>query len=469
MSKDVFLYNTLSRQKEKFSPVEPGLAKIYACGPTVYHFAHIGNLRTYVFEDLLIRTLRRAGFRVKHVMNITDVGHLVTDSDEGEDKMEAGARREGKTAWEVADFYTKAFFSDFDKLHCVRPEILCKATDHIPEMIALVDRLEKKGFVYPTSDGLYYDTAKFSTYANFAKIDIENLEAGKRVSMGEKKRPTDFALWKFSPENEKRQMEWPSPWGKGFPGWHIECSAMAMKYLGETFDIHCGGKDHIPVHHTNEIAQSEGATGKRFANYWLHGYFLTVDEGRMGKSQGNFLTISVLEENGFSAEDYRFLLLQAHYRSDLDFHFETLKGAQAGLRGVVDKLRELGPLGAAPTPESEAMRGYRERFERAIFDDLNTAEAMSVFFTVLKDASLPPEQKKTLLYSFDEVLGLDLAGLVAKADAEVLPANVQALVQARDEARKNKDFAGSDRLRNELQALGFKVDDTPKGTKVSKK
>lgn len=463
MTKDVFLYNTLGRQKEKLVPQEGNKVRLYTCGPTVYHYAHIGNLRTYVFEDLLVRVLRRAGFDLNHVMNITDVGHLVSDGDDGEDKMEKGSKREGKTAWEVAEFYTKAFFSDFDKLRCTRPTIICKATDHIKEMIELVQKLEDKGLVYPTSDGLYYDTARFPTYATFAKLDVENLEAGKRVSMGEKKRPTDFALWKFSPENEQRQMEWPSPWGKGFPGWHIECSAMAMKYLGESFDIHCGGIDHIPVHHTNEIAQSEGATGKRFANIWMHGAFLTVDEGRMGKSQGNFLTISVLEENGFSAQDYRFLLLQAHYRSSLDFHFDGLKAAQSGLRGLVDRVRELGTAKAALSAAGQA---YLEKFDRAVFDDLNTSEAMATLFGVLKDAALSAGEKLTLVENFDGVFGLGL--LESAAKVETLPAHVQALVTARDQARAAKNWGESDRLRDEIQKLGYKVEDSAKGTKATK-
>ena len=280
MAKDLFLFNTLSRKKEKFVPLSGNEARLYTCGPTVYHYAHIGNLRTYVFEDILVRALKRAGFSVKHVMNITDVGHLVSDGDDGEDKMELGARRAGKTIWEIAEYYTKIFFADLEKLNCLKPQIIPKATDHVPEMIELIARLEEKGFVYRTSDGMYYDTSKFSSYADFGRLDVENLEAGKRVAVGEKKNPTDFALWKFLPKDKKRQQEWDSPWGRGFPGWHIECSAMAMKYLGETFDLHCGGIDHVTVHHTNEIAQSEAATGKRYVNYWLHGEFLNEDSGK---------------------------------------------------------------------------------------------------------------------------------------------------------------------------------------------
>ncbi|NUM89606.1 MAG: cysteine--tRNA ligase, partial [Bdellovibrionales bacterium] len=304
MTKDVFLFNTLTRRKEKFVPREPGKVGLYTCGPTVYHYAHIGNLRTYVFEDLLVRVLERAGYAVTHVMNITDVGHLVGDGDEGEDKMEVGARRQGKTAWEIAKYFTDVFFSDMKKLHNRTPRIVPKATDHVQEMIDLVGDLEKKGFTYRTSDGIYFDTSRFPSYASFARLDVENLEAGSRVAMGEKRHPTDFALWKFSPAGEKRQMEWDSPWGRGFPGWHIECSAMAMKYLGPTFDIHCGGIDHVPVHHTNEIAQSEASTGKRFVNYWMHGEFLNEDSGKMSKSKGQTLTLSYVEERVFEPMAY---------------------------------------------------------------------------------------------------------------------------------------------------------------------
>ncbi|RZA08255.1 MAG: cysteine--tRNA ligase [Proteobacteria bacterium] len=465
MPKDVFLFNTLGRKKEKFVPLSPGEAKLYACGPTVYHYAHIGNLRTYVFEDILVRALKRAGYKVTHVMNITDVGHLVSDGDDGEDKMEVGARRAGKDIWELAEYYAKVFFGDLEKLNVLQPQIIPKATDHIPEMISLVERLEKKGFVYRTPDGLYFDTAKFPSYPDFAKLDTENMEAGKRVTMGAKHSPTDFALWKFSPAGTKRQMEWESPWGKGFPGWHIECSAMAMKYLGEHFDLHCGGIDHIPVHHTNEIAQSEAATGKPFVNYWMHGEFLNEDSGKMSKSKGETLTISVLERDGFTALEYRFLLLQAHYRSGIRFSYDALKAAQAGYRGIIERLKEWKSEDAASAPEIPAMEKYREDFDRPVYDDLNMPEALAVLFGMLKDSSLTPAQRKKLALEFDSVLGLRLEAMAAKEE-ESLPANVAALVAARDEARKNKNFADSDRFRNELQALGYKVEDTPKGTRV---
>ncbi len=465
MTKDVFLFNTASRKKEKFVPIKPGEVKMYACGPTVYHYAHIGNLRAYVFEDLLVRTLERAGFKVTHVMNITDVGHLVSDADEGEDKMEKGARREGKTAWEIADYYTKIFFEDLAKLHCRKPQIIPKATDHIQEMIELVQELEKKGFVYRTSDGIYFDTAKFSHYADFARLDVENLEAGKRVGMGEKRHPTDFALWKFSPVGEKRQMEWDSPWGKGFPGWHIECSAMAMKYLGETFDIHCGGIDHVPVHHTNEIAQSECATGKHYVNYWLHNEFMNDETGKMSKSKGETLTLSFLEKQGFQALDYRFLLLQIHYRSKFNFSWDALKSAQAGLNGVRARMQEWAGVDVSAVAINDRMKELNAAFEKAIFDDLNFPEAMAVFFTTLRDGKLTEGERKKTLLKFDEVLALGLAEMGKEVR---LPSEVTALVGARDAARKAKNWAESDRIRGELQAMGWQVKDSPEGTKVSK-
>ncbi len=466
MAKDVFLFNTLTRKKEKFVPLREKEASLYTCGPTVYHYAHIGNLRTYVFEDLLVRALNRAGYKVSHVMNITDVGHLVSDGDDGEDKMEVGARKAGKTIWEIADYYTKVFFQDLEKLHCLRPQIIPKATDHVPEMIELIQKLEEKGIAYKTSDGMYYDTSKFPRYAEFGRLDVENLEAGKRVAMGEKRNPTDFALWKFLPKDKKRQQEWDSPWGRGFPGWHIECSAMAMKYLGETFDLHCGGIDHVTVHHTNEIAQSEAATGKRFVNYWLHGEFLNEDSGKMSKSKGETLTLSVLERDGFTAVEYRFLLLQTHYRSSIKFSYDSLRAAQAGLRGLVDRLKEWKHEAPAAS-YSVAGQKHLAEFDRAVFDDLNMPQALAAMFSMMKDSELSPAEKKALALNYDGIFGLGLEQLISSEEA-ALPEQVQALVSARDEARKNKQWAESDRLRAELVGLGWAVEDSPKGTKVKK-
>ena len=309
------LFNTLSRSKEDFQTIEQNKVKMYCCGPTVYNYAHIGNLRSYFFEDILKRVLLYNGFEVYHVMNITDVGHLVSDADEGEDKMEKGASREGKSVWDIAAFYTEAFKKDIAMLNILPPSVYCKATDFIKEQIEMIQCLEKKGFTYTTGDGVYYDTSKFEGYGKMALLDIEGLEEGKRIEFSsEKKNKTDFALWKFSPKGQKRQMEWDSPWGVGFPGWHIECSAMSRKFLGDTFDIHCGGIDHVPIHHTNEIAQSEGCTGKKFVNYWLHGEFLIEDKGKMSKSAGEFLRLQTLVDRGYSSIDYRYFLLMTHYR-----------------------------------------------------------------------------------------------------------------------------------------------------------
>jgi len=467
MPKDLFIHNTLTRKKEKFVPISGNEARLYTCGPTVYHYAHIGNLRTYVFEDLLVRALKRAGFGVKHVMNITDVGHLVSDGDDGEDKMEVGARKAGKTIWEIAEYYSKVFFSDLEKLNCLKPQIIPKATDHIPEMIELVQKLEAKGFVYKTGDGMYYDTSKFPAYPDFGRLDVENLEAGKRVAVGDKKSPTDFALWKFLPKDKKRQQEWDSPWGKGFPGWHIECSAMAMKYLGETFDLHCGGIDHVTVHHTNEIAQSEAATGHRYVNYWLHGEFLNEDSGKMSKSKGETLTLAVLEREGFTAMEYRFLLLQAHYRASIRFSFDAMKAAQAGYRGLVERLRALKDAPALAGEPSNAYQAYRNEFDKAVFDDLNLPQAIAILHGAVKSGDLSASEKKALALDFDGMLGLRLAEAMNVGEVD-LPADVQALVSARDEARRTKQWAESDRLRGELVALGYAVEDTAKGTKVKK-
>ena len=466
---ELHLYNTLTRSKELFAPLEPPRVRLYTCGPTVYHYAHIGNLRTYVFEDILVRALERAGYDVDHVMNITDVGHLVSDGDDGEDKMEKGARREGRSAWDIATYYTEAFFKDLERLNVRRPRTIPKATDHIAEMIALVQELEAKGYTYRTEDGIYFDTTRFKAYGEMAKLDLDNLAAGKRVQMRDKRNPTDFALWKFSPAGEQRQMEWDSPWGKGFPGWHIECSAMSMKYLGQTLDIHCGGKDHIPVHHTNEIAQSEAATGAKFSRWWMHGEFLNSDKGKMAKSGAEFLTLQLLLDKGYSAMDYRFLLLQAHYRTELTFSFAALDSAKAGWAGIRERFADWRDLDA-PVEMRPELQQYRDRFDAAVADDLNIPMALSVLFAVVKDEKLHDAEKRHLLCDFDTILGLGLPEAIAAAQAGTeLPAEIQQMMQARDQARAAKDFAESDRLRDELIARGYHVLDTREGTRVKRK
>ncbi|MEX2327830.1 MAG: cysteine--tRNA ligase, partial [Pseudomonadales bacterium] len=325
------LFDTYDRKIRDFEPLHPGRVGLYCCGPTVYHYAHIGNLRTYLFEDLLRRVLTLNGYEVNHVVNITDVGHLVSDADTGEDKMEVGSRRTGMNAWEMADFYTAAFKEDIARLNILPPVTWCRATDHIREQIDFIKELDSKGFTYITSDGVYFDSRKLNNYGYLARLDVTGLLEGARVEPGERRFVTDFALWKFSPADENRQMEWESPWGTGFPGWHIECSAMAAKYLGNFFDIHCGGEDHIPIHHTNEIAQTEAARGTRLANFWMHGYFLQIDNAKMAKSKGEFLRLTTLEERGFDPLVYRYLCLTGHYRTQMSFSWESMESNQVAL------------------------------------------------------------------------------------------------------------------------------------------
>jgi cysteinyl-tRNA synthetase len=459
------LFNTLSRKTEAFSPLVSGHAGLYTCGPTVYHFAHIGNLRTYVFEDLLKRALVLEGLQVKHVMNITDVGHLTSDQDTGQDKMEQGAAREGKTVWQIADFYTQAFQADIAKLNILPPSIWCKATDHIAEQIALVERLFEKGFAYATEDGVYFDTARFPSYGQMARKDVDGQIAGARVEqVSGKRNATDFALWKLSPKGTQRLMEWDSPWGKGFPGWHLECSAMSMKYLGDSFDIHCGGIDHIPVHHTNEIAQTEAATGKSpWVRVWMHGEFLVMDKGKMSKSSGEFLTLSVLEQKGYHALDYRYQLLGAHYRFQLSFSLDSLDQAKAGRSNLMDKLADLKDVAPCPEAELNALPLW-QRFLEAVHDDLNAPRALACAWEAAKDKGLPPAQRAGLIAGMDRFLGLDLLKPMQAKTQAPLSAQEQAMLDARAKARADKDWAKSDALRQEAEArFGLMIKDSKQG------
>lgn len=412
----IYFYNTLSREKEVFKPINEKEVLIYSCGPTVYHYAHIGNLRAFVFADILNNTLREAGYKVKHQINITDVGHLVSDDDEGEDKMEKGAEREGKSVWEVAKFYTEAFFKDLKDLKINKEKFIwTKATDYIQEQIEMVKTLEEKGYTYKTLDGIYFDTSKFPKYTELAKIDIEGLEKGKRIAdeNNEKKNKTDFALWKFSPKDEKRQMEWDSPWGVGFPGWHIECSSMSRAVLGNHIDIHTGGIDLIPVHHTNEIAQSECSLedGHRFVNYWLHINFLNADKGKMSKSSGDFLRLESIIEKNIDPIAYRYLLLMTHYRKELKFSWESLEAADNAYQKLKKKFKTL-----AEDVENEIIlenlsdkaEKYRDDFMESIYDDLNTSAALAKVWSLINDKELKSIEKHTLLIFFDKYLGLNL-------------------------------------------------------------
>jgi cysteinyl-tRNA synthetase len=462
---DLFLYNTLSREKEPFIPIYPGRVGLYTCGPTVYNHAHIGNLRTYIFEDILKRVLMFNGFEVRHVMNITDVGHLTGDRDMGEDKMEKGAALAGKSAWDIAAFYTDAFKKDMIRLNLLEPTIWCKATDTIPEQIALIRTLKEKGFTYHTSDGIYFDTARFPDYTKLSHQAIDALQEGARVEKNpEKKNPTDFALWKFSPVGVKRQMEWDSPWGIGFPGWHIECSAMSMKYLGDQLDIHCGGADHVDVHHTNEIAQSEAATGKRFFNFWIHGAFLNIRGGKkMAKSEGNFLTLeNAFVLKGIDPLAYRFAAFQTHYRKPMEYSDAAVEAAVNGLTHLRNQVR---PLVEAQGQGGRVDAVFKEKFFEAINDDLNMPRAMAVVQELLKSDLTDADKRETVL-AMDQVLGL---GLDRLAESDALPEEVHRLVLERETARASKDWTGSDRLRDAINALGYEVKDTKDGMKIIKR
>src|SRR5450432_1341124 len=459
MAAPLMLYDNYARERRLFEPLVAGAAGLYTCGPTVYDHQHIGNFRTFLFEDLLKRVLEWNGYVVRHVMNITDVGHLTSDADTGEDKMEKGARRTGKTAWEIAQLYTDSFIADMARLNIEAPSVLCRATDHIPEQIAFIANIEKNGFTYRTSDGIYFNTSMQPGYGFLARLDKAGLEAGKRVELGEKKSITDFALWKFSAPGEHRQMEWASPWGTGFPGWHIECSAMAQKYLGDFFDIHCGGEDHIPVHHTNEIAQTEARVGTRLANFWMHGYFLLANDAKMAKSAGEFLRIQALTDRGYDPLAFRYLCLTAHYRTQMNFTWDALDAATTALERMRNGIFALAGSGAVDA-------SYIERFTAEINDDLNVPRALAVAWEVLR-GDLPAPAKKATLLAFDRVLGLGLATWEPRVDA--IPDAVQALANARLAARDAKQWADADRLRAELLAAGWEMEDRPVGYALRKR
>jgi cysteinyl-tRNA synthetase len=462
----VKLWNTMGREMQAFEPIREGKVGMYCCGLTVYNYAHIGNLRTYLFEDFARRTLEYFGFSVRHVMNVTDVGHLTGDTDEGEDKMLKGAREKGATVWEIAEFYTKAFFHDFELLRCLPPTVVCRATEHIQDMIDLILRIEAKGFTYVAGGNVYFDISKFPEYGKLALLDQQQLKAGARIAVDEgKKNPADFVLWFTKSKFEHQAMLWDSPWGKGYPGWHIECSAMSMKYLGEHFDIHCGGADHIPVHHTNEIAQSEAATGARWVNYWLHGEWLLVEKEKMAKSSGNFTTLTTLTEKGYDPLDYRYFCLGAHYRTQLAFSWESLDAAKAGRQGVVDKVLQLKAqaAGGAVHPTGKAAE-YLADFETHAADDLNMPRCLADLWTLLKDSSVPPAEKMGAVFRMDRILGL---GLSEAREREVaLDEETRKLVDQRETARKQRDFKKADEIRALLLSKGIEVQDSPKGPVV---
>jgi cysteinyl-tRNA synthetase len=460
---DLKFFNTLTRKKDTFRPIKKGEVGMYTCGPTVYSFQHIGNLKAYIFADLVKRTLIINGYKVNHIINITDVGHLTSDSDEGDDKMEKAASKEGKSAKEIADYYFDIFHKDLKKLNFIEPLKWTKATSHIKEQIELITKLEKKGFVYKTSDGVYFDSSKFKEYGKMARLNIEGLKSGKRVSMGEKKNPTDFALWKFSSSNQKRQQEWVSPWGLGFPGWHIECSAMSMKYLGEHFDIHTGGEDHIPVHHTNEIAQSEAATGKKFVNVWLHSAFLNYKGEKISKSKGGLYTLSELEEKGYSPMHYRYFILLTHYRKSFNFSLELLESAKQAYERLARKVVEIKNLSHKGEDKTQ---DYFKMFKDSINDDINSPKSIQIIIKMLDDFNFDSQKKVSLLKKFDEALGLDLH--LSKKEILEIPNEVKKLLDQRELIREEKRWAESDIIRDRIKEYGFLVKDTPEGQKVEK-
>ena len=463
------LYNTMDRKVEEFVPIEEGKVGMYCCGPTVYNYAHIGNLRTYIFEDILHRTLEEAGYRVKHVMNITDVGHLTGDGDDGEDKLGKRSRETGKSVWDIAAFYTDAFFADEKALNIKRPNVVCKATDHIQDMIALIKRLEEKGHTYTAGGNVYFSIDSIDDYGKLAGQKQEDKLSGARIAVdGNKRNPQDFVLWFTNSKFGEQAMMWDSPWGRGYPGWHIECSAMSMKYLGETFDIHCGGIDAIPVHHTNEIAQSEAATGHKWVNYWCHGEFLLNDKGKMSKSSGEFLTLPVLVGHGYNALDYRYFCLGGHYRTQLKFSYEALDHAKSARERLNSMVAELKAKAKPESTISEKAESYKDSFFAALFNDLRCPEALAVMWKMLKDNSITEGEKLSLLYSMDKVLGLDLDKVEAKKEEKVGGEEEWKLVEERKQAKAEKNYQRADEIRKELEERGYIVKDTPQGPILQK-
>lgn len=462
---DIFLTNTLTREKEKFNAINPPEVGMYTCGITAYDFAHIGHGRKYVTDDVLRRTLIANGFKVKLVQNVTDVGHLVSDGDEGEDKMEKGAKKAGKTVWEVAQFFTKDFYESMDALNIIRPSVICKATDHIPEQIQMVAKLLEKGFAYETPEAVYFDVTKYPKYDGLfgQKLSDKKIAVRESVIEGEfKKSPQDFALWfKRIGRFKDHQMHWDSPWGDGFPGWHIECSAMSVKYLGPQFDIHTGGEDHVSIHHPNEIAQSEASTGlSPFVKYWIHTAFLTVDGTKMSKSLGNFYTVKDVVEKGIDPIALRYLYLGAHYRDPLNFTWESLKASQTALsklRRLISTLKNEGERTVLSEEKENKVDDFRNNFMEAVNNDLNTAKALSTLWDMLK-SNIPATDKYDLAMNFDEILGLDLSKV--ENNEKEIPMEIQELIKKREELRSEKKFDEADKLRRQIEDSGFKVQDS---------
>ena len=454
------LFNTMGRQKQEFHPIHKDHVGMYACGPTVYDYQHIGNLRTYIFEDLLRRILEYNGYVVKHVMNVTDVGHLTSDADVGEDKLMKTIRKLGlepsvDTMMELAQKYEARFFEDCARLNIIKPTIICRASEHVPTMIDFIKRIEKNDFTYPTSVGLIFNSLKYTKYADLAKLNLEKQKAGFRVKVDpERKNPSDFGLWISN--QPSHLMQWDSPWGRGFPGWHIECSAMSVQYLGDHFDIHCGGIDHIPVHHTNEIAQSESATGKKWVNHWLHGEFLVLDKEKMSKSQGGFIILEDVEKRDISPLAYRYMCLTAHYRSPLSFSWDNLKMAQQAYSSLKNRVALAKQDAGSPQPKLKEK--FATTFKNHVNNDMSLPEALGLVWTMLK-SNLCGEDKIELMARFDRVLGLNLL------EEQSLPEAAEKLIKEREDARTNKDWQKSDLIRDQLKEMGILIEDTPIGTR----
>lgn len=471
---DIYLFNSLSRKKEKFTPINPPNVGMYTCGMTVYDYAHIGHGRKYVNDDVLKRMLSIFGYKVKHVQNVTDVGHLVSDADAGEDKLEKGSKKFGKTVWEVADFFTKNFYDSMDKLNIIRPDIIAKATDNIPEQIEMIKTLVDKGYAYDTPEAVYFDISKFKDYGNLFGQNLEEKKVAVREEVetgSHKKNPQDFALWfKRVGRFKDHTMHWDSPWGDGFPGWHIECSAMSVKYLGPQFDIHTGGEDHLSIHHPNEIAQTEASTGlKPFVKYWVHTAFLMVDGKKMSKSLGNFYTIEDVVKKGFDPLALRYFYLTAHYKKQLNFTWEALSAAQTALnklREIVTGLRSSSERNVLSSEKMEKVEEYRKEFNDALSDDINTPQALSIVWEAVK-SNIPSQDKYDLILSFDEVLGLDLSQ--ASTPKIKTPEAIKKLIKERDHLRTEKDFQKADVVRQEIEEKGYTIKDTSQGTVVTKK
>ena len=462
---DLYFYNTLTRQKEKFVPIDEKLVRLYSCGPTVYKDATIGNMRTNIFQDVLRRVLRYNGYKIKHAMNITDVGHLVSDGDEGEDKMIKSAKEENKTPLEIANHYTELFFNDLKALNLETPEIVCKATQHIQEMLEYVEKLVERGYAYETSTAIYFDISKLDKYPILSNLNLEEQKAGARVEVDpEKKSPYDFALWIKAPENHL--MKWDSPWGPSYPGWHIECSAMGQKYLGEQFDIHTGGIDLIPTHHENEIAQSKGLCGKIPARYWMHGEYLLINGGKMSKSLGNVYLIKDIIEKGYDPIVYKLFSYSCHYRNKLNFTWEAIDSTSKSL----ERLRKgyQNHLQGKDEVSEELVKQYEEKFHKAINDDLNMPSAMGVVWEVVRNEKKSPKMAK-LLEKMDTILGINISKQEQKEENIEIPKEILELVEERKIARENKDWAKSDELRDLIREKGYEIKDTKEGSEIMAK